>query len=535
MVCDSSFRFLNVVAKWPGSVHDARIFRESELCQQLESGALNGYILGDSGYPSKPYLLTPYLATRSQKQERYNRAQVRTHVVIEQSFGILKRRFPCLSYGLRVEPEICCTIIVACVFLHNFGLSNGDTLDSNDDFNDDQPEVQLNFEGTRNGLLYRDILAEQQNCSQEPLQGHILDWYQDKKLVAVIEVGCSIPVTYVSTPPGMPSICRGLTSLRWSAKTSSAVSAYGTCEDGSLNGVKCSAGCCYDNDFPGFWKCCERPSQGIPIAMVLAKSRYVVDKLTAKSRYCHCHGVGQVKVLPYGVGQVEVLSLPWCWPNQGIDTAMVSAIAFVSAKSRYCHCLCVDQVEVLSLPWCGPSQGIVIVMVSAKPRYYNFNPPRTRPVFIEIGSGIGGLLVIIFVFICCCICCMKKLRRTQAHTDQTETASVCQQPNRALPLHPLQVISGNVVRNDIAFQDPPPYELLGANYSSESFHQVVNMQSIFDAGNSIGKPPPYELGRYNYSNELSLQTGNMVQSSPLSNNMAEPPPYAEVVANYNHL
>ncbi|XP_052799284.1 putative nuclease HARBI1 [Mya arenaria] len=161
MICDSSFRFLNVVAKWPGSVNDARIFRESELCQQLESGALNGYNLGDSGYPSKPYLLTPYLATRSQKQERYNRAQVRRRVVIEQSLGILKRRFLCLSYGLRVEPDFCCTIIVACVFLHNFGLSNGDTLDPNDDFNDDQPEVQLNFEGTRNGLLYRDILAEQ--------------------------------------------------------------------------------------------------------------------------------------------------------------------------------------------------------------------------------------------------------------------------------------------------------------------------------------------------------------------------------------
>ncbi|XP_052770044.1 uncharacterized protein LOC128209842 [Mya arenaria] len=210
----------------------------------------------------------------------------------------------------------------------------------------------------------------------------------------------------------------------WIALMVPFVSAYGTCENGSLKGVKCSAGCCYDNDFPGFWKCCER--------------------------------------------------------------------------------------------------------------YYNFNPPRTRPVFIEIGSGICGLLVIIFVFICCCICC-KKLRRTQGHIDQTETTSVCQQPNRALPLLPLQVISGNVVRNDIAFQDPPPYELLGANCSSESFHQVVNMQSVFDAGNSIGKPPPYELGRDNYSNGPSLQTGNMVQSFPLSNNMAEPPPYAEVVANYNHL
>ena len=41
MVCDASFRILNVVAKWPGSVHDARIFRESRLCQVLENGNIN--------------------------------------------------------------------------------------------------------------------------------------------------------------------------------------------------------------------------------------------------------------------------------------------------------------------------------------------------------------------------------------------------------------------------------------------------------------------------------------------------------------
>ncbi|WAR20452.1 hypothetical protein MAR_002290 [Mya arenaria] len=51
--------------------------------------------------------------------------------------------------------------------------------------------------------------------------------------------------------------------------------------------------------------------------------------------------------------------------------------------------------------------------------------------------------------------------------DQTETASVCQQPDRAQPLQPLQAISGPVVRDHIAMQDPPPYELSGANYFSE--------------------------------------------------------------------
>lgn len=38
MTCDPQFRVLDVVAKWPGSVHDARIFRESNLCTLMEEG-----------------------------------------------------------------------------------------------------------------------------------------------------------------------------------------------------------------------------------------------------------------------------------------------------------------------------------------------------------------------------------------------------------------------------------------------------------------------------------------------------------------
>ncbi|XP_052813301.1 putative nuclease HARBI1 [Mya arenaria] len=106
MVCDAKLRFMNVVAKWPGSVHDSRIFRESCLASELEQGQHNGYILGDSGYGCKPYLLTPYLNPRTGPQERYNEALVRTRVTVERSFGVLKRRSPCLSYGLRLEPEM---------------------------------------------------------------------------------------------------------------------------------------------------------------------------------------------------------------------------------------------------------------------------------------------------------------------------------------------------------------------------------------------------------------------------------------------
>ncbi|XP_052791682.1 putative nuclease HARBI1 [Mya arenaria] len=139
MVCDAGFRIQNVVVKWPGSVHDARIFRQSSLCLDLENGVMDGYLLGDSGYACRRYLLTPYLNTRSQAQERYNRALVKTRVIIEQTCGVLKRRFPCLSYGLRVQPQRCCQIILTCSFLHNFGLDNGDIFDRLDGFDVDQP------------------------------------------------------------------------------------------------------------------------------------------------------------------------------------------------------------------------------------------------------------------------------------------------------------------------------------------------------------------------------------------------------------
>lgn len=38
MTCDPRFRVIDLVAKWPGSVHDARIFRESQLCKIMEEG-----------------------------------------------------------------------------------------------------------------------------------------------------------------------------------------------------------------------------------------------------------------------------------------------------------------------------------------------------------------------------------------------------------------------------------------------------------------------------------------------------------------
>jgi len=59
-VCDADLNFLNIVAKWYGSAHDARVFENSNLFSDLEDGTAPGILLGDSGYALSPFLLTPY-------------------------------------------------------------------------------------------------------------------------------------------------------------------------------------------------------------------------------------------------------------------------------------------------------------------------------------------------------------------------------------------------------------------------------------------------------------------------------------------
>ena len=49
VVVDAEFRFLDVVAKWPGSTHDSVIWRESGVKQKLSQGLLgSGWFLGNS-------------------------------------------------------------------------------------------------------------------------------------------------------------------------------------------------------------------------------------------------------------------------------------------------------------------------------------------------------------------------------------------------------------------------------------------------------------------------------------------------------
>ncbi|XP_061177041.1 putative nuclease HARBI1 [Saccostrea echinata] len=141
MTCDPQFRVLDVVARWPGSVHDARIFRESSLCKMMEEGQLSGILLGDSGYGLKPYLMTPYMAEDAPGNRRFNTAHCRTRLLfrfvssIEQQTLQLTISILEIS-SFRTKPERACRIVTACTILHNIGIERRDILQDADVMND---------------------------------------------------------------------------------------------------------------------------------------------------------------------------------------------------------------------------------------------------------------------------------------------------------------------------------------------------------------------------------------------------------------
>ena len=53
IVCGPDHTIYNIVARWPGSTHDSRIFNNSTLISRLEGNELNGFLLGDGGYACK--------------------------------------------------------------------------------------------------------------------------------------------------------------------------------------------------------------------------------------------------------------------------------------------------------------------------------------------------------------------------------------------------------------------------------------------------------------------------------------------------
>nr|XP_023018368.1 putative nuclease HARBI1 [Leptinotarsa decemlineata] len=88
-VCDHRRKIIDVFIGYPGSVHDSRVFRNSPLKNRLEEKCGRYYLLGDSGYPLLPNLLTPYKdrGNLTRRQQNYNLKLSKNRYVIEHKKG----------------------------------------------------------------------------------------------------------------------------------------------------------------------------------------------------------------------------------------------------------------------------------------------------------------------------------------------------------------------------------------------------------------------------------------------------------------
>ncbi|KAL1516135.1 hypothetical protein ABEB36_000056 [Hypothenemus hampei] len=59
-------------------------------------------------------------------QNLYNESHIRTRNCIESCFGLLKRRFPILAYGCRLQLITLLTVIIATTVLHNMAIDMND-------------------------------------------------------------------------------------------------------------------------------------------------------------------------------------------------------------------------------------------------------------------------------------------------------------------------------------------------------------------------------------------------------------------------
>lgn len=124
---------------------------------------LNGMLVGDAGYPSLSFLLTPFGNPTTDEEIRYNMIHGRTRIIVERTFGIWKRRFPCLSRGLTTKLLTSTTIIVACAVLHNLSLIFNDRFEEEDVENlyvhDEVPVLPPHWQPGE-GLLVRNHLID---------------------------------------------------------------------------------------------------------------------------------------------------------------------------------------------------------------------------------------------------------------------------------------------------------------------------------------------------------------------------------------
>nr|CAI5825217.1 unnamed protein product [Callosobruchus analis] len=96
VICDHNLKSTGLNTNFGGSNNDSFMWRNSAAHNFMANLYHNNELcclLGDSGYPLQPYLLTPFHNPPDQKTENYNQALCIARSTTELCFSLLKGRF----------------------------------------------------------------------------------------------------------------------------------------------------------------------------------------------------------------------------------------------------------------------------------------------------------------------------------------------------------------------------------------------------------------------------------------------------------
>lgn len=173
-IVNGKMLFLEVATGFPGSMHDARVLRNTVIYTKAENGDIlaNGpmfqigqqsiqpYLVGDSAYPHAPWLQKPYPEGSVDPDEiHFSRELSAARVKVECAFGVLKARWRILDFIEECNVQKISQIIMVCVVLHNFCIRMGDNWDEEDPPDDDNPP-NPNNNVLRDGDDIREILKD---------------------------------------------------------------------------------------------------------------------------------------------------------------------------------------------------------------------------------------------------------------------------------------------------------------------------------------------------------------------------------------
>ena len=126
--------FTDVLIKWPGSIHDTRMFGNSALNGMFRDGTIPKckriivegepaapvFILGDPAYPLLPLLMKEFSKQGKNSSGRFFGQRLSSaRMVIECTFGRLKARFSCLRREMDINLKELVAVIHSSFILHS--------------------------------------------------------------------------------------------------------------------------------------------------------------------------------------------------------------------------------------------------------------------------------------------------------------------------------------------------------------------------------------------------------------------------------